>query len=421
MAAQEHFGMPVSRNGIWNLLAAPRQNSVGASRGLVMARPAKVISGEKKQHPRFRWSASIFKYDKQMLALASSQGILCVQVHGDDMAKVPMYIPCRPGSSAKGFVMTRHDGKPAFTELDHSFPVADRMLMAISGWVFCAMPSAKEELDRSKPTLKMAAPSSVHAFIRAVRYAPVSCRTHAKDLMDAFQAEPGVSGAEILLLGVDNGSDYSVQNPVFQHILYRQWRKQKAALVICDAQAPYHSSWHWEIESQWRFPRNLIAGQAFGRGHVDGDPMEQDKPREECLRDVSTKAVKEYVSVLRQHAKCGDKPWRVETRTSEQGEMREDFDLLHHFYTCSSVDALGDEYNLIKQEANDLQMHVIKVPSSFRLTMCTTNQCTHCRKAEQIRQAEVPGWSASKVLAPLAANGYKPWFPCSGGPSQVEG
>ena len=155
--------------------------------------------------------------------------------------------------------------------------------------------------------------------------------------------------------------------------------------------------------------------------NVDGDPMEQDKPREECLRDVSTIAVKEYVSVLRQHAKCGYKPWRVETRTSEQGEMREDFDFLHHFYTCSSVDALGDEYNLIKQEANDLQMHVIKVPFSFRLTMCTTNQCTHCRKAELIRQAEVPGWSASKVLALLAANVYKPWFPCSWGPSQVEG
>jgi hypothetical protein len=109
----------------------------------------------------------------------------------------------------------------------------------------------------------MAAPASVHAFVRATRYSPVSCRTYVKDFIDAMQAEPTTSGAEIVLVGVDNGADYSVQSPVFQHMLYRQWRSMKAALIICDAQAPYHSSWHWEVESQWRFPRSIIAGHAF--------------------------------------------------------------------------------------------------------------------------------------------------------------
>ena len=136
VAVQEHFGQTVSRNGIWNLLAPPRRNSIGAARGLVNARPVKIVATEKKPHPRSRFSASLFKYDKQLLALASSQGVRCIQVHGDDMAKVPMYIPCRPGSSPKGFVMTRKDGKPAFTELGHSFPVAERMLMATSGCFF---------------------------------------------------------------------------------------------------------------------------------------------------------------------------------------------------------------------------------------------------------------------------------------------
>ena len=97
--------------------------------------------------------------------------------------------------------MTRRDGKPAFTELDHSFPVAERMLMATSGWVFCSMPPEKKELDRAKPTLQMAAPASVHAFVRTTRYSPVSCRTHVKDFVDAMQAEPTTSGAEIVLGG----------------------------------------------------------------------------------------------------------------------------------------------------------------------------------------------------------------------------
>jgi hypothetical protein len=150
----------------------------------------------------------------------------------------------------------------------------------------------------------------------------------------------------------------------------------------------------------------------FGRGQVDGDSMEQDKPREECLRDVCTQAVKEYVSILTQQAKCGERGWRVETRTREQGEMGEDYDLLCNFYSASSVDALGHEYDHTRTDTLDLQKHVINVPSSFRLTMCTEHQFFQCQKATQIKQAEDPTWSVSRVLAPLASNRYKPWFPC---------
>ena len=92
--------------------------------------------------------------------------------------------------------------------------------------------------------------------------------------------------------------------------------------------------------------------------------------------------------------------------------MGEDYGLLCNFYSASSVDALGHEYDHTKTEVLDLQKHVIKVPSSFRLTMCTENQCSQCQKATQIRQAEDPTWSVSRVLAPLASNRYKPWFPC---------
>ena len=47
-AVQEHFGQTVSRDGIWNLLAPPRRNSIGAVRGLVNARPVRVVATEKK-------------------------------------------------------------------------------------------------------------------------------------------------------------------------------------------------------------------------------------------------------------------------------------------------------------------------------------------------------------------------------------
>ena len=136
---------------------------------------------------------------------------------------------------------------------------------------------------------------------------------------------------------------------------------------------------------------------------------------------MCTQAIKEYVSILTKQAKCGERGWRVETRTREQGEMGEDYDLLCNFYSASSVDALGHAYDHIKTEALDLQKHVIKVPSSFRLTMCTENQCAQCQKATQIRQAEDPTWSVSRVLAPLASNRYKPWFPCGECQAQAEG
>ncbi len=129
VAVEEYFGQKISKTGVRNLLAKTRGDSHAAPRGVVNARPVRVVAGEKRPHPRARWSATLFKYDKQLVALLASRGVKVFQAHGDDMAKVPMVIPARPGSSPKGFVMQCEDGQAAFTQLDHSFPVAERMLL----------------------------------------------------------------------------------------------------------------------------------------------------------------------------------------------------------------------------------------------------------------------------------------------------
>ena len=99
----------------------------------------------------------------------------------------------------------------------------------------------------------------MYCFTRVVRYAPGSMESHLKDMLDAMEAE-GVSGSEMGLIGVDNGADYSIRSPLFQHILLRLFRKNNMVVLICDAQAPYHSSWHWEIESMWAAIRKLLGG-----------------------------------------------------------------------------------------------------------------------------------------------------------------
>ncbi len=97
------------------------------------------------------------------------------------------------------------------------------MLLSTSGWVFCDVPSVVVELGSEKPQLRTGRPSTVHAFVRPVRYAPGSCKTHVKDLMDALEKQ-GVDGSEVGLIGVDNGADYSVQNATFQHFVSRIFR-----------------------------------------------------------------------------------------------------------------------------------------------------------------------------------------------------
>ena len=82
-------------------------------------------------------------------------------------------------------------------------------------------------------------------------------------------------------------------------------------VLICDAQAPYHSSWHWEIESQWSVARGLMGAVVFGRR------AETEISSEDRLREVAQEAMKEYVALLRTNAKCDGEPWLVNPRVKE--------------------------------------------------------------------------------------------------------
>ena len=215
-AVTDHFGCVTSRSAIRNLLSKTRRNTKSTARGEVEARPGRVVGGERRPHRHARWSARLFKRDKQLIALLQKQDIKVFQVHGDDMAKVPLLIPARRRRRPPGFLMATQGGKPSFAELDHSFPVAELALLATSGWVFCdAGAGCAGSVVPSKPQLRTGRPCSVRAFVRAVRYAPTSVSTHMKDLLDALAAE-NVSGVEVGLVGVDNGADYSIQSPSFR-------------------------------------------------------------------------------------------------------------------------------------------------------------------------------------------------------------
>ncbi len=98
----------------------------------------------------------------------------------------------------------------------------------------------------------------------------------------------------MLLLGVDNGADYSVGSPVFQHLLYKIFRDRGLAFLAADAQAPYHSALHWEIEQCWAQARRLLAGQHLGRTAFQEDPLLSDTARETMLKQVTEAGMSEY-------------------------------------------------------------------------------------------------------------------------------
>ena len=60
--------------------------------------------------------------------------------------------------------------------------------------------------------------------------------------------------------------------------------------LICDAQAPGHSSWHWEIESQWATARRLLGEFTFGTDEGEGVSGEESKIKK------AEEALKEYVA-----------------------------------------------------------------------------------------------------------------------------
>lgn len=72
--------------------------------------------------------------------------------------------------------------------------------------------------------------------------------------------------------------------------------------------APGYSAFNWEIESQWVQPRKKLRGMQLG---CEGDPF-KGVEKEEALRSMSERAVKEFASLVGTCTTAG-KPWRVST------------------------------------------------------------------------------------------------------------
>ena len=125
-------------------------------------------------------------------------------------------------------------------------------------------------------------------------------------------------------------------------------RKYGWVWLMWAAEAPYHSSWHWQIEQRWSEVRRCIQGKHFGRSSMPPDPflLAQGPGKEAVLRKICEDGVKEYVSTLRNYAKERGHDWEVVGRSLEDpvhDEHIQDKQLLKEMYDCQTLGALSDE------------------------------------------------------------------------------
>ena len=178
------FGWGVSYNGSYNLLAPPRRNSRGSCRGVIDARPSSIRANTQKFNARDMWSATLFKYHKQLFTVvASVLGGSSQQADMEDMAKIPEVVAARSKATAGGFVCRRADGKAEFTQLDHDFVVGSRLLLNTTGISLSNTPTeptvvVREGKDTSKTQLLTSRPVSLHCTARCVRYWRPNTLTH---------------------------------------------------------------------------------------------------------------------------------------------------------------------------------------------------------------------------------------------------
>ena len=189
------------------------------------------------------------------------------------------------------------------------------------------------------------------------------------------------------------------------------------------AQAPGHSSWHWEAEQQWATPRRLMTGKHFGRSAAAGcDPFAEHEKREDACRAISAAVVREFAELLTKHTATAGSPWHVEAPTAEKPAASEisDYEAVVAFYHTNSVKARdADHHAPIAREAAAMAGHILKLPNILMFRMCVdpTNACSHCKEVARLRSDGQPGWSAKSVLEPLKHNNYWPYLPRLGEPA----
>eukprot|EP00973_Karenia_brevis_P073533 10216889-Karenia_brevis.AAC.1 len=169
----------------------------------------------KKAHPRSVFASIALRYKEEFLVLSNHRGYKSWWVALDDMTKVPLYIGASSWHKPSGFFMSdqQWDG------LDHSFPIASKMLLATSGLALCgsSVPAHddlnKHVLDR-RGSKHLPRPKPIHmsANLRWCRRQNIDSQTHANDLHKLLSSDPRLQDVRVLGVSMDNGPDYSPQS-----------------------------------------------------------------------------------------------------------------------------------------------------------------------------------------------------------------
>jgi len=200
---------------------------------------------------RSAYSSNRLSNCKQYMCQGVESGMFRgVTLHGDEMAKTPMFI--NYNDRGRGGYMMVDDNKKAVIENDtHNFPLAESFTISTSGIVKCTRPSGG---DKRCPA-RTFRPTRTEVFIRPVWYNPSSTLGVMHDLLQFVDNDAETQQADLLLYVSDNGGTYGANKAFFQFAFGRLFRQRGYAALCAAAYSAGDSRFNYEIESGWSQPR----------------------------------------------------------------------------------------------------------------------------------------------------------------------
>ena len=427
-------GFECSLSGLRNMCTKHRVNYKGPRRGALPLRRVRIISDLQRWHPRKVFSSTLLKYENDLLTLTKNKHNARVTRLAMDCAKkVKTYVPAEPKVRPRSYVLAKKKQDAVFSQADHDFVAAERMLIVPSTVTTCRVPDNAKIMEEPKPHFERPKPESTSVFLRPWRWMAVTPLDHLMDLKHVVDLDPNARAADLALVTCDNGNDYSPNNSIFKHLLGRLWRDYNEThlswgRVVYAAGAPYASAHHWEAEQPNRQIPLVLAGRTLGWRFAGGkDPRHLDVPEDERITSIMNSAVEEFTELLTdpvRGARTGGNPWEVVTRHPEDKfEMYGDIKLIEEMYkTETSNNTLKEKrFAKVLAEAADFAYHGTAFPSYYKLEVCSdpSRMCSKCLKMRTRKREVEPDWDMRRLLEPLAFNHYRmpvpenwkrPWY-----------
>eukprot|EP00973_Karenia_brevis_P061450 8543982-Karenia_brevis.AAC.1 len=144
------------------------------------------------------------------------------------MANVPYIAPARSRGCRMGQVLRRRSegGKACISKADHDFAITEKLLISTTGVAIMATSADTHVFvddATGKPHISVAKPQQLQCFARCLRYNPPTVFSNMLDWWDALDALGDEAEVDFLLLGMDNGNDFTIDHPIIQHLAYRRW------------------------------------------------------------------------------------------------------------------------------------------------------------------------------------------------------